>query len=133
MTTAKGQTKYRPSQARYAEGGQVLYLVYHSPQPLRTGRVQERTRVKRVYFPADAKDITLGKPGMVEKRTGRRVFGVPVRYEYELSAAKAQRGRTTYQLPNRSAERVKVVELPEGAKDVRLTAQPPEGPRMAVA
>jgi hypothetical protein len=28
---------YRPSEARYAGGGQIKYLVYRSPQPLRTG------------------------------------------------------------------------------------------------
>src|SRR2546421_240704 len=32
--------RYRPSQARYTGGGQVKYLVYRSPQPLRTGHVQ---------------------------------------------------------------------------------------------
>jgi hypothetical protein len=131
--SATSTTPYRPSQARYAEGGKVQYLVYHSPQPLRTGRTQERTRVKRVYFPGDAKDITVGKPGMVEKRTGRRVFGVPVHYRYQLSAARAHRGKTTYKMPERWAERTKVIELPDGAKDVHLTTRPPEGPLMAVA
>ena len=50
---------YKPSESRYAGGGQVKYLVYESPQPLRSGRLQQRTHVQRLYFPADAKDITV--------------------------------------------------------------------------
>jgi len=124
---------YRPSTARYAGGGKVAYLVYRSEQPLRDGRTQERTRVKRLYFPANATDIAVDRPGMHEKRNGTPVYGVAVRYQYRLAATRAQRGGTTYQVPERRAERVKVVELPRGATNVRLTDRPPEGPRMAVA
>jgi hypothetical protein len=123
---------YRPSTARYAGGGEVKYIVYRSPQPLRNGRVQQRTRVKRLYFPRNAKDISLGKVATLEKRTGRQAYGVAVSYRYQLSAARARRGRTTYQLPERWADREKVVELPRGAKDLRLTDKPPEGPKMAI-
>lgn len=122
----------RASEERYAGGGQVKYLVYQSPQPLRTGRIQQRTRVQRLYFPADAKEIRLDEPGTVEKRTGRRVHGVAVHYQYHLPRTQAQRGRTRYAVPERWAERVKVVELPEGAKSVKLTSRPPQRPMMAV-
>jgi hypothetical protein len=123
---------YRPSAERYAGGGKVKYIVYRSPQPLRNGRVQQRTRVKRLYFPKNAKNISLGKPTTLEKRTGREAYGVAVTYRYQLSAARARRGRTTYELPLRWADREKVVELPRGAKDLRLTDRPPEGPKMAI-
>jgi hypothetical protein len=103
----------RESQSRYAGGGQVKYLVYQSPQPLRTGRTQQRTRVQRLYFPVEAKEIRLDQPGTVEKRTGRRVHGVAVHYRYQIGGARAHRGRTTYDLPERWANRTKVVELPE--------------------
>src|SRR5206468_105728 len=116
----------------YAGGGKVQYLVYQSPQPVRGGGVQQRTRVQRLYFPANAKEIKLDMPGTVEKRTGRKVHGVAVHYQYQLASAKARRGNTEYQLPERWADRVKIVELPEGAKSVRLTLRPPEGPKMAV-
>jgi len=56
-----------------------------------------------------------------------------VRYRYQLVPAPAHRGRTTYQLPERWADREKVVPLPEGAKDLRLTDDPPKGPLMAIA
>ncbi len=123
---------YKPSEKRYAGGGQVKYVVYQSPQPLRSGQMRERTRVQRLYFPADARDITLDQPGSVEKRTGRKVHGVAVHYRYQVAGARAQRGSTKYRIPERWAERTKVVELPEGSKSVRLTSRPPEGPRMNV-
>jgi hypothetical protein len=123
---------YRPSEARYAGGGQVKYLVYRSPQPLRTGRIQERTRVRRLYFPASATAITLEGPQTLTTRTGRRVHGVAVHYRYHLRGTTAHRDKTVYALPPRWAERTKVVELPQGVKALSLTDQPPEGPLMAV-
>jgi hypothetical protein len=122
----------KASQGRYAGGGQVKYLVYQSPQPMRTGRVQQRTRVHGLYFPANARSIRLGEPGTVQKRTGRRVHGVAVHHQHHLPRTSAQRGRTRYRVPERWAERTKVVELPEGAKSVKLSNQPPAGPKMAV-
>jgi hypothetical protein len=50
---------YKPSQARYSGGGKIKYLVYRSSPPLRRGRTQERTRVKRMYFPANAREIVM--------------------------------------------------------------------------
>lgn len=123
---------YKPTEARYRGGGEIKYLVYNSPQPLRSGRIQQRTRAQRLYFPASAKEISLGSPTTMEKRTGKQVYGVKVSYRHQLSAAKAHRGKTTYELPSRWAKKEKVVELPPNAKDIHLTDRPPEGPRMAV-
>jgi hypothetical protein len=114
---------YKPSKARYSGGGKALYLVYTSPQRLANGKQQTRTRVKRMYFPKDATDITLGRPGMLERRTGRKVYGVEVRYRYVQDRA---RGRV-------DSKRSKIVELSEDAKALKLTDDPPEGPRQAVA
>jgi hypothetical protein len=124
---------YKRSEERYAGGGQVKYLVYKSPQPLRTGRIQERARVQRLYFPADARDISLDQAGTLVRRTGRKVHGVAVHYRYQLASARARRGNTFYQMPERWADRTKIVELPGKAKDVRLTDRPPVGPKMAIA
>jgi hypothetical protein len=114
---------YKSSEARYNGGGKVIYLVYTSPQRLANGKQQTRTRVKRLYFPKDAGDITLGRPGMQERRTGRKVFGVEIRYRYRQDRASG----------GVEARRSKIVELSEGAKDLKLTDDPPEGPRQAVA
>jgi hypothetical protein len=114
---------YKPSEARYDKGGRVLYLVYTSPQKLANGKQQPRTRVRRMYFPNDATDITLGRPRMLEKRTGRKVFGVEVKYRYVQD-----RGRRDVE-----SQHSKVVELSEGATGLKLTDDPPQGPLQAVA
>jgi hypothetical protein len=124
--------RYRSSEERYAGGGQVKYLVYRSPQPLRTGRIEDRIRVRRLYFPASATEITVEGPQTLTTRTGRQVYGAAVHYRYHLRGATANRDKTTYTLPPRWAERTKVVELPPGAKALSLTDQPPEGPLLAV-
>jgi predicted GIY-YIG superfamily endonuclease len=131
--TSRVRTHYKPTTARYSGGGKVKYLVYRSPQPLRTGAIQLRTRVKRLYFPKDARRISMERPKMVATRSGKRVYGVLVRYETRLSAARARRNSTTYTLPERWVERTKVARLPRIAKGVRLTDRAPEGPLLAVA
>jgi len=123
---------YKPSQARYSGGGKVKYLVYRSPQPLRSGRKRERTRVKRMYFPANAREIVLEHPGTFRRRTGSTVYGVALHYRSRLPATRARRGGRTYRPPERWTQRTKIVDLPSGAVRVRLTSRPPEGPRMAV-
>ena len=76
-----------------------------------------------MYFPADATNIKVGKPGMIERRTGREVYGVEVTYRYRQD----RKSGPVY------ADRTKVVPLPEGARGVKLTKDPPEGPLVAVA
>ena len=124
---------YKPSQARYDLGGKVMYLVYQSPQPLANGRVAMRTRVKRLYFPGAARNITLGEPGEYRNLRGRKVFGVPVTYRYVLAPATVHRGKTIARLPPRKAHRTKIVTLPIDAQGLHLTARPPKGPLQAVA
>jgi hypothetical protein len=123
---------YKPSESRYSGGGKTKYLVYTSPQPLRDGRTQRRTRVKRIYFPANATAITVGPPATYRRRTGTRVFGVPVSYRSRLSATSGRRGDTRFTMPPHTAEREQIVELPRGATGVKIVDRPPEGPRMAV-
>jgi hypothetical protein len=124
---------YKPSQARYDLGGKVKYLVYESPQPLANGRVQMRTRVKRLYFPGDARDIKVGKPGEHRNLRGRKIYGVPVTYRYVLAPATVHRGEKIAHLPPRPAQRTKVVPLPRHGKGLHLTDRPPKGPLQAVA
>jgi hypothetical protein len=123
----------KPTEPRYKGGGKTKFLVYRSPQPLRSGGTQERTRVKRVYFPASAKEISIDKVGEIKKRTGARVFGAAVAYETSLAPTRARRGRTTYKVPRRKVGRVKIIELPQNASNVRLTDRAPKGTLLAVA
>jgi hypothetical protein len=131
--TSRVRAHYKPTTARYSGGGKVKYLVYRSPQPVRTGTIQLRTRVKRVYFPKSARRITVERPKTVVTRTGKRVYGVRIRYEERLGPTRARRNSTTYTLPARWVERTKVVSLPRNAKGLRLKVQAPEGPLLAVA
>jgi hypothetical protein len=126
-------THYKPTTARYAGGGKVKYLVYRSPQPLPNGAIQLRERVKRLYFPRNARRIKVEGPKTVVTRTGKRVHGVVVRYEARLTPTRALRNSTTYTLPARWVDRRKVVGLPRNVKRVRLTDRAPEGPLLAVA
>ena len=124
---------YKPSESRYDRGGRVTYLVYESPQKLRDGKTQDRPRVKRLYLPGDSSDVELEGPTTLEKRSGREVHGVALHYNNRQAATSAQRGQTRYKVPARKAERTKIVELPEQARHVHLTDNPPKGPHMAVA
>lgn len=124
---------YKPSQARYDGGGKVLWLVYDSPQPLPGGRRAVRTHVKRLYFPAEARSIKVSTPHKLSNRTGRKLFGAEVRYEYNVAAAQARRNRKRFEIPERWSSRTKVVALPREAKGVQLTDTPPEGARIDVA
>ena len=123
----------KPSESRFDKGGRVLYLVYESDQRSRAGKSNPRRRVKRFYLPRDSKDVRIEGPRTVKKRTGTQVNGVRVQYSHLLAPATAQRGQTTYSLPERWANRTKVIELPKSARNVRLTESPPAGARMAVA
>jgi hypothetical protein len=60
---------------------------------------------------------------MIERRTGRKVFGVEVKYRYVQDRAGGKVG----------SERTKIVQLSEGAKGLKLTDDPPQGPLQAVA
>ena len=131
--TTRVKTHYPPTTARYSGGGKVKYLVYRSPQPLRSGAIQLRTRVKRVYFPRSARRIRVEAPKTVATRTGKRVFGVVVRYEERVAPTRARRNSTTFTVPARWMDRTKVVPLPRDARGVRLTDRAPEGPLQAVA
>lgn len=62
----------------------------------------------------------------------RGVGGVVVHYRHQLLGTTAHRGKTTYAMPLRWAERTKVVEVPQGATDIRLTDTLPEEPLMGV-
>jgi len=129
----KVKTHYKPTTARYSGGGKVKYLIYRSPQPLPNGATQLRLRVKRVYFPKSARRITVDRPRTVATRSGKRVYGVLVRYEERLGPTRARRNSTTYTLPARWVDRTKIAGLPRNAKNVRLRDRPPEGPLLAVA
>ncbi|NPA95874.1 MAG: hypothetical protein GXO58_10665 [Thermodesulfobacteria bacterium] len=116
---------YVPTEARY-RSGKTLWLVYESPHQYKGGRVYPRLRVKRVYFPGDAFDITMEGPGEYTTRFGRKVFGVKITYKTRIAPTTIRRRGRVIQLPERIVTRTKIVQLDEGATDVRLVDERPE-------
>ena len=116
--------KYVPTEARY-RAGKVLWLVYESPHEYKGGRVYPRLRVKRIYFPGDAFDINLEGPGEYTTRFGRKVFGVKITYKTRIAPTVIKRGDKTITLPERVVTRTKIVQLDEGATNVRLLEERP--------
>ncbi len=117
---------YVPTEARY-RSGKVLWLVYESPHEYKGGRVYPRKRVKRLYFPGDAFDIHMEGPGEFTTRFGRRVFGVKISYKTRVAPTTIRRRGKVLQLPERVVTRTKIVQLDEGACNVKLVEErPPE-------
>ncbi len=116
---------YVPTEARYRRG-KVMWLVYESPHEYKGGRTYPRLRVKRVYFPGDAFDIRLEGPGEYTTRFGRKVFGVKITYKTHLAPTTIRRRGKVISLPERIVTRTKIVQLDEGATNVRLVEERPE-------
>lgn len=116
---------YIPTEARY-RSGKTLWLVYESPHEYKGGRTYPRTRVKRIYLPGDAFDIKMEGPGEYTTRFGRKVFGVKITYKTRIAPTTIHRRGRVIQLPERIVTRTKIVELDEGATNVRLQEERPE-------
>jgi len=116
---------YIPTEARY-RSGKVMWLVYESPHEYKGGRTYPRLRVKRVYFPGDAFDIKMEGPGEFTTRFGRKVFGVKITYKTRIAPTTIRRRGRVIQLPERVVTRTKIVQLDEGATNVRLVEERPE-------
>ncbi|NPA07130.1 MAG: hypothetical protein GXO54_06995 [Chloroflexi bacterium] len=116
---------YIPTEARY-RSGKVMWLVYESPHTYKGGRTYPRLRVKRVYFPGDAFDIRMEGPDYYTTRFGRRVFGVKITYKTRIAPTTIRRGNRVIQLPERVVTRTKIVQVDEGATNVRLVDERPE-------
>jgi hypothetical protein len=114
-----------------SRGGLIRYVTYESEQKNRNGGTSTRRRTKRFSLPAESKDVRIDGPRSVTKRTGRRVNGLQVRYKYRLAGGTRRRGKTMTRIPERWADRMKVLELPKSARNVKMTDRAPSRGRMA--
>ena len=94
MTTAAGQRRYKPTEARYKGRAREMYVTYDLPQRTRGAGQALYPKVKRVYIAGDVKDWKLGT---FAKRTGKEVRGVKIDFEqtrsaYDRRACTASRG-----------------------------------------
>ncbi len=110
--------RYLPTESKYKEG-KVLWLVYFHEG-------KGRHYAKRLYFPGSAKDIELEGPGEFVNRFGKKVWGVRISYKARVAPASIKIGSRVIHLPERWVNRVKVVPLPKGARDVKLIDERPE-------
>ncbi len=117
---------YIPSESRYRQG-RVIWLEYVSPHEYKGGRRYPRRRVKRIYLPGDAHDLQLEGPDWFITRFGRKVFGVKLTYKTTLSPTTIHRAGRVIRLPEREIRRSKIITLDEGATEIKILEQRPEG------
>ncbi|BCD67336.1 hypothetical protein [Nitratiruptor sp. YY09-18] len=114
----KAQT-YIPTQSRYKGGGKILWLVYYHPR-------RKREYAKRVYLPAEYRNLKLEGPDWFKNRFGNKVWGVKISYETRIKETTIKvRGKEIH-LPERWVKKEKVVTLPEIAQNVRLFEERPK-------
>ena len=110
---------YIPTEARYEDGAKVLWLVYYHPK-------RKREYAKRVYLPADYRNLKMEGPGYFRNRFGNKVWGVKISYETLVKETIIKvRGRQI-KLPQRWVKKQKIVTLPQVAQNVRLLEERPK-------
>lgn len=111
---------YRPTESKYKDGAQEMYVTYDLDQKTRSGRTATYPKVKRVYI---AGDVTDWRAGHFTKRTGRKVKGLRVVYKQEREGfyrEATKQGSATYvQLATTTL--TQIVELPEKAKHIKFS------------
>ena len=108
-----------PSEARYKWGGKVLCLVYEHAR-------RKREYAKRVYLPAEYRNLKMEGPGEFRNRFGNKVWGVKITYESRVAPTTIRVRGKEIQLPERWVLREKIVTLPKEAYNVRLLEERPE-------
>jgi len=109
---------YKPSEYPRVGPGRYYYIMYENLERTRAGNKVWKPRVKRVYISGK---LLRWQKGRVWKRTGETVNGIKLIYENTRKGFKAQRGNTRYSVSRAEMEVAKVVELPKGARNIRLT------------
>ncbi|MGE5443832.1 MAG: hypothetical protein ACM3SR_04425 [Ignavibacteriales bacterium] len=125
-STAK-KHRYHPTEFRYKGGAHEMYVTYDIEQKTRGGGSAMYPKVKRVYIAGNVKDL---KTGVVQKRSGRKAYGVLIGYEqsrksYRRKTFTAKRGKTAYKVSPASvgaaSERFRqIVEIPKEARNVHF-------------
>ena len=128
--------RYKPTESKYKGGAKEMYITYDLKQQTRGQGTAMHPKVKRVYIAGDVKDW---KTGNVKKRSGQTVHGVEIQYKqtragYHRKGYTAKRDGTTYKvkpatIEGSSQEFRKVVEIPEGAQNVKLHTRSDKLPR----
>lgn len=128
--------RYKSTESKYKGGAKEMYITYDLDQETRAGGSATYPKVKRVYIAGDVKDWNTGK---VKKRSGRTVHGVEIEYQqtrtsYNRKGFTAKRDKAAYKVrpasvKGSSQEFRKVIEIPEGARNVHLYTTPAKLPK----
>jgi hypothetical protein len=104
-----------------------MYVTYELQQRARSGGHAPYPKVKRVYIAGDVKNW---KAGTFQKRSGREVHGVQIKYEqsraaYHREGYKASRGHTDYRVApaavaSSAQQFVEVVQVPKKSRNVHF-------------
>jgi hypothetical protein len=128
--------QYKPTESKYKGSAKEIYITYDLKQETRGDRSAMYRKVKGVYIAGDVKDW---KAVTVKKRSGRAVPGVEIKYEqtragYRRQGYTAKRHGITYKvnpatIEGSSQKFRKVVEIPQGAQNVKLYTKPDKLPK----
>jgi len=110
---------YIPTEAKYKGGAKVLWLVYYLPR-------RKREYAKRIYFPADAFNISIEGPDNYKNKFGNEVYGIKITYKMTIKATTIHvRGKEIH-LPERIVTKIKIIPVPKEAKDFRIVKEKPK-------
>ncbi len=110
---------YIPTEVRYKGGAKVLWLVYYHPK-------RKREYAKRVYLPAEFRNLKMEGPEYFRNKFGNSVWGVKISYESFVKETTIKVRGKEIRLPQRWVRREKIIPLPQIAQNVRLLEERPK-------
>ena len=114
----KKSLSYIPTEIRYKGGGKVLWLVYYHPK-------RKREFAKRIYLPANYRNLKMEGPDYFTNRFGNKVWGVKISYEEEIAPTTIHIRGKEIELPSRWVNRTKIVPISKDAQNVRVVEEKP--------
>ena len=110
---------YIPTEVKYKGNAKVLWVVYYHPK-------RKRDYAKRVYFPAEFKDLKVEGPGEFTNKFGNKVWGIEFIYKSKVEKTVIKVRGKKIKLPTRWVTRKKIVTLPKEARAIRVLPQKPK-------
>lgn len=115
---------YKPSTAKFAGRTKTYFIIYKISQKLVNGKKQLRTKVKRVYISGKLKSWARGT---FPSRFGSRIHGIKFTYVNPIKGGAGRLHRI------KSMRITKLVDIPENARDVRVSSRAPKGPMLDIS
>ena len=110
---------YIPTEHKYKGEGKVLWLVYEHSK-------RKREYARRIYFPANIRNIKMEGPDWFVNKFGNKVWGVKITYESKIDSHKIRIHGKDINLPEKWVHREKIIPLPKEAVNIRLLDTKPQ-------